>query len=54
MQLVTWRVMVFSRSLMNSRSSTSSRVALPMRWFMSWMKPEMTVSGPLMSWMMLA
>ncbi len=28
MQLVTWRVMVFSRSLINSRSSTSSRVGV--------------------------
>ena len=49
MQLVTWRVMILRRSLINSMSSTPMRVALPKRWFMSCTKPEMTVRGPLIS-----
>ena len=54
MQLLVCRPMMPSRSRMNSKSVISSRDAWPSRRLSTCTKPEMTVSGPLMSWMMLA
>ena len=51
---VTPAAVIGSTSTGEARSSPSIRLQLPIRWFMSWMKPEMTVKGLLMSWMILA
>ena len=49
MQLVTCRVIRLRPVLDQFQILHSNRGESPMRWFIIWMKPEMTVSGPLMS-----